>query len=98
MYRFASLVGILMLCAFTLLPPRSFAELDKGSHVKLRVGAVGAPPFAMKTAGGAWEGLSKKEIASRLHIATETIKTHVRNIYRKPDAKGRMAALKAARM
>jgi len=43
------------------------------------------------------EGLSNKEIASRLYIATETVKTHVQNVYRKLDAKGRMAAVIAAR-
>jgi LuxR family maltose regulon positive regulatory protein len=43
------------------------------------------------------EGLSNKEIADRLHIATETVKTHLKNIYQKLDAKGRIAALKAAR-
>lgn len=43
------------------------------------------------------EGLSNKEIAAKLYIATETVKTHLQNIYRKLDANGRMAALKAAR-
>jgi len=43
------------------------------------------------------EGLSNKEIAAKLHIATETVKTHLQNIYKKLDAKGRVEALKAAR-
>ena len=43
------------------------------------------------------EGLSNKEIAANLHIAPETVKTHLQNIYRKLDAKGRIGALKAAR-
>ena len=44
------------------------------------------------------EGLSNKEIAAELHIATETVKTHLKNIYRKLDAKGRLGAVKAGRM
>jgi len=43
------------------------------------------------------EGLSNKEIAAKLYIATETVKTHLQKIYRKLEAKGRLRALKAAR-
>jgi len=43
------------------------------------------------------EGLSDKEIAAKLCIATETVKTHLQNIYRKLNTKGRTRAVKAAR-
>ena len=43
------------------------------------------------------EGLSNREIAEKLFIATETVKTHLQNIYLKLHAKGRIAALKQAR-
>jgi len=43
------------------------------------------------------EGLSNSEIAERLYIATDTVKTHLQNIYRKLGTKSRTAALKAAR-
>jgi DNA-binding NarL/FixJ family response regulator len=43
------------------------------------------------------EGLGNKEIAEKLHIATETVKTHLQNIYVKLHAKGRIAVLKEAR-
>jgi LuxR family maltose regulon positive regulatory protein len=42
-------------------------------------------------------GLSNKEIAVKLHIATETVKTHLQNLYKKLDARGRLAAVHAAR-
>jgi LuxR family maltose regulon positive regulatory protein len=43
------------------------------------------------------EGLSNKEIASRIHVATETVKTHLQNIYGKLHTRGRIGALKKAR-
>jgi LuxR family maltose regulon positive regulatory protein len=43
------------------------------------------------------EGLSDKEIAAKLHIATQPVKTHLQNIYRKLNAKGRTGAVKKAR-
>lgn len=41
--------------------------------------------------------LKQRKIAAKLYIATETVKTHLQNIYGKLDAKGRVAALKEAR-
>lgn len=43
------------------------------------------------------EGLSDKEIAAKLHISPETVKSHLQNIYRKLNARGRIGAVKAAR-
>ena len=43
------------------------------------------------------EGLSYKEIAAKLHVATETVKTHVQNIYGKLHTRGRARAVKEAR-
>ena len=43
------------------------------------------------------EGLSNKQIAAKLYIAPETVKTHLQNIYRKLNARGRIATVKAAR-
>lgn len=41
------------------------------------------------------QGLTNKEIAAVTHLATDTIKTHLRNIYRKLDVKNRSQAVSA---
>jgi len=43
------------------------------------------------------EGLSNNQIAEKLFIAPVTVKTHLQNIYRKLNARGRIEALKKAR-
>ena len=43
------------------------------------------------------EGLSNRKIAARLYISTETVKTHLQNIYGKLNVRGRMGAVKEAR-
>ncbi len=43
------------------------------------------------------EGISNKEIATRLYIATETVKKHLQNVYGKLNARDRVGALNAAR-
>lgn len=43
------------------------------------------------------EGKGNKEIASLLFISTETVKSHVKNIYRKLKVKNRVEAIRAAR-
>ena len=43
------------------------------------------------------DGLSDKEIAVKLYVATETVKTHLQNMYRKLNTKGRIEAVNAAR-
>jgi len=42
--------------------------------------------------------MSNKAIASGLHIATETVKTHLQNIYGKLNVRNRVGALKQARL
>ncbi len=46
---------------------------------------------------GLAEGQSNKEISSRLCISTETVKSHIKNIYGKLQAKNRLDAARRAR-
>jgi LuxR family maltose regulon positive regulatory protein len=43
------------------------------------------------------EGLSNKEIAHSLSITGETVKSHVKNVYRKLEASNRVQALRRAK-
>jgi two-component system LytT family response regulator len=43
------------------------------------------------------EGLSNKGIGYRLHISAETVKSHIKNIYRKLRVNGRVQALQRAK-
>jgi len=44
----------------------------------------------------AW-GLSRKEVAARLFISEETVKTHFKNVYQKLGVNSKVAAIKLAR-
>jgi len=50
--------GLIILWMITLLPVNALASVEKAVPQKLLVGAMVAPPFAMKTADGRWEGFS----------------------------------------
>ena len=44
------------------------------------------------------EGLSNKEIASRIHLSENTVKSHVQEIFRRLEARNRVqAAVRAIR-
>jgi len=51
-------LGILALWIFTLLSVNALAQDDSVPPDKVLVGVIDAPPFAMKTKDGSWEGLS----------------------------------------
>ena len=51
-------LGILALLIFTFLPVNALAQDDSVAPDKVLVGVGDAPPFAMKTKDGSWEGLS----------------------------------------
>jgi DNA-binding NarL/FixJ family response regulator len=73
-----------------VLPPQMtstlFSQIAKDAVVKGRsqvLGSVRMTKREREVIGLISEGLSNKEIASRLHIATHTVKSHVRNIMEK---------------
>lgn len=43
------------------------------------------------------EGMLTKEVALRLHISAETVKTHLRNVYQKTGATNKIEALNKTR-
>jgi len=43
------------------------------------------------------QGLSNKEIASKVFLSSETIKKHIYNIYQKLDVHSRISAIERAR-
>lgn len=53
----AYLIGMLLIMKFMLQPFHAFGR-DDDRRARLMVGVINAPPFAMKTANGQWEGLS----------------------------------------
>jgi LuxR family maltose regulon positive regulatory protein len=44
------------------------------------------------------DGLKRDEVASRLEVSQETVRTHLRNIYQKLGASGKISAIKTAQM
>ena len=54
----AGIIAMAMIWALPLSVSESPAQVDKGKSARLQVGTIAAPPFAMKTADGRWEGLS----------------------------------------
>ncbi len=73
-----------------VLPPQMtgtlFSQIARDAVVKGRsqlLGSVRMTKREREVIGLISEGLSNKEIASRLHIATHTVKSHVRNIMEK---------------
>jgi two-component system, LytTR family, response regulator len=43
------------------------------------------------------DGLSNKEMGNQLHITTETVKSHIKNLYRKLNVNNRVQALQRAK-
>ena len=73
-----------------VLPPQMtstlFSQIAKDAVVRGRAGAMDAvrmTPREREVIQLIGEGLSNKEIASRLNIATHTVKSHVRNVMEK---------------
>ncbi|WPC40255.1 helix-turn-helix transcriptional regulator [Clostridium sp. JS66] len=44
------------------------------------------------------EGLKREDVASHLRMSQETVRTHLRNIYQKLGASGKISAIKMARL
>jgi LuxR family maltose regulon positive regulatory protein len=75
--------------------PLSAVQRPSSSHVP-----VGVEPLSARELQVLWlvaEGLTNREIASRLTVALSTVKVHTRNIYGKLDVHSRVQAVARAR-
>lgn len=66
----------------------------------VRSGNPGAPGLSQRefeVLCGIAEGLSNQEIASKMHVSLNTVKTHVANLYDKLDVKRRTQAVQVAK-
>ena len=69
-----SVVAMAALWVVFLLPVPAFAQGETGKSVKLLVGTIDAPPFAMRAIDGNWQGLSAdlwQAVASVLGVPYE---------------------------
>ena len=72
-------------------PPPAAADLDR------RAAAATISPREQELLGVLAEGLTNREIAARLVLEESTIRTHLRNIYRKLGVNSRVRAIQRAR-
>jgi LuxR family maltose regulon positive regulatory protein len=54
-------------------------------------------PREIEVLGHLAQGLTMEDIATALHLSVNTVKTHLKNIYRKLGVSGRSAAMRRAR-
>jgi DNA-binding NarL/FixJ family response regulator len=73
-------------------PPAAWRELAGEGAVR----AAGLSAKELAVLEGVAEGLSNREIAQRLWLSVETVKSHLSNIYRKLDVTSRTAATRVA--
>jgi polar amino acid transport system substrate-binding protein len=70
----ARVLGVAMLWIFTLSPVNVLAQADRATPDRVVAGTGDAPPFAMKTKDGRWEGLAIElwqRIAQKLGVQFE---------------------------
>jgi LuxR family maltose regulon positive regulatory protein len=71
-------------------------DLDRVSALKPNAGDSAPSAAELRVLRLLPSGLSQREIASELYLAPDTVKTHVRHLYRKLDARSRSEAVERA--
>lgn len=74
----------------------SLAELAAARRANDVISGVRLTPREVQILGLVSEGLTNKEIAARLHVATQTVKNHMHNILDKLKLKHRLEAVQYA--
>jgi len=75
----------------------SFHSLLPSRYLDRRAAAATISPREQELLGVLAEGLTNREIAARLVLEESTIRTHLRNIYRKLGVNSRVRAIQRAR-
>ena len=92
----AHAAGLLAVWVMTLSPVAALAQTDDPEATRLRVGALVAPPFMMKTESGRWEGLSIElweELAHALALEYEWREYGTLGEFRKALERGEIDAV-----
>ena len=76
--------------------------LKVGGDVEQALDSVGVPSYVLDTTGVVVlrlleQGRSTKQIAAELHLSTETVRNHIRRLFRALGVNSRLEAVAAAR-
>ncbi|OCT16362.1 hypothetical protein A8709_02720 [Paenibacillus pectinilyticus] len=81
----------------TIVPVASTMEYPILSKRKKGVAIVSLTDQEIRTLHLVTDGLTNKEIGVQMNIAAETVKSHIKNVYRKLDVNNRIQAIQRAK-
>ena len=87
----------------TYIPPELVLQLNQGGEASIALKQetickeIGLTPQNFRVLGLIAEGLSNKDIASKIFVSTETVKSHTKQIYAALQVNNRLSAVNEAR-